>query len=244
MTLAATLPGAGAAAPATPPARAASAAAASRPAAWAGSYALAGVRETASYIVLHPDGRFEYALAYGGAEASVGGTWQAAGAQLQLVADQPEAAFRWGQALPQPYGAYADPARPVALVVRVEEPARGLVWGGVDVRAEFTNGQQRSGSTARNGMLGFDERAEPAWRGQRVRRIGVRYQKMDWTWFDIDAATRTAIVHFTPGPFAPPPFTTLHLRVEPGTRAPGALVAQCDEPAGQCPAKGWRYMRQ
>ena len=53
----------------------------------AGRYALQGEREVGSELILRPNGRFEYMLAYGAADYSAKGTWKQAGSAIVLTTE-------------------------------------------------------------------------------------------------------------------------------------------------------------
>ncbi|MFD0739105.1 hypothetical protein ACFQZQ_07405 [Lysobacter koreensis] len=53
-------------------------------------YYLSGIREVGSELRLHPDGRFEWMLAYGAMNQSAKGRWHREGTQVVLVADMPK----------------------------------------------------------------------------------------------------------------------------------------------------------
>ncbi len=61
-------------------------------AALAGLYYLNGVTEVGSQLRLRADGRFDYALAYGGLDQSASGRWQREGERIVLRAELPQAA--------------------------------------------------------------------------------------------------------------------------------------------------------
>ena len=53
----------------------------------AGHYVLRGVHEVGSEILLKPDGKFEFALAYGAADFEASGTWKVDGDAVVLTTD-------------------------------------------------------------------------------------------------------------------------------------------------------------
>lgn len=55
----------------------------------AGRYELTGVREVGSELLLRPDGRFEYYLAYGAADFMASGKWHAQGGAIVLDTEMP-----------------------------------------------------------------------------------------------------------------------------------------------------------
>jgi hypothetical protein len=50
----------------------------------AGHYYLSGINEVGSELLLHPDGKFQYALAYGGVDDAAIGCWKRTGDKVVL----------------------------------------------------------------------------------------------------------------------------------------------------------------
>lgn len=107
----------------------------------AGHYYLRGVREVGSELLLRPDGRFDFALAYGAADYESHGTWRAVDGAVLLNSDP----------------AAAKPLRLIRSAVKKDEGIR--VWilapkgqpvSNVDVLLETVEGTAR-GSTSRDG---------------------------------------------------------------------------------------------
>lgn len=208
----------------------------------AGSYQLEGVREVGAQLLLHPGGRFEFGMAYGGADLAAQGLWVSKEGLVTLIADAPLAAgFKLNPSnanAPSEYDQHPD--KPTLLVVEVKTPRLGLAWSNMAVVAEFSNGQSRSGVTGRNGMLGFLARTEPAWKGAYVRRISVAYPKAQIAaaLFQVDSrATPSIAVDFEPGHLAPPAFERATFRLRGGS-ARSALVQQSQEGPGK---PGWVF---
>lgn len=182
----------------------------------AGGYALRGVRELAAALRLRADGHFDYGISYGAVDMQAAGTWRSDGQRVWLQTEQAPATFRWGRAQSEFHDDFPmTPDRPVQLLVRVEEPERRFIWSNVEVQAEFTNGQVRSGVTGRNGMLAFLERTDEPWRGHKVSRLAVRYRDMPWTWFEVNEPMKTAVIYFRPGALMRPAFKQMVLDVRP-----------------------------
>ena len=57
----------------------------------AGHYYLSGIHEVGSELLLRPDARFEWMLAYGSMDQSASGTWRVEGSAVILTADQRQA---------------------------------------------------------------------------------------------------------------------------------------------------------
>jgi hypothetical protein len=99
----------------------------------AGRYRLAGVHDAASELILYPDGRFEYALAYGALDEQAKGRWTRDGDTVRLTT------------VPKPKPAVfsAGPAERDAkapFTIKVTSPdGRGLA--GVDFQLRFDSGE-------------------------------------------------------------------------------------------------------
>ena len=59
-----------------------------------GRYELRGVMEVGSELLLHPDGRYEFELAYGAADYESKGSWKLEGGSVLLTADKMDT-LRW-----------------------------------------------------------------------------------------------------------------------------------------------------
>jgi hypothetical protein len=183
-----------------------------------GVYRLQGVREMVAELHLKPQGRFEFAAAYGGTDSAAEGRWEQRGRQLVLTTDpRPPASLFLGSYSPDLLGDYGnEPDKPTLLVVRVSTPRMGLTWSNMQVTAEFSNGLTRQGLTGRSGMLGFLRDDTPTWKGHTVRRVSVAYPKGDVAaqWFVVDPKTTRGVeVHFEPGHHVPAAFEQSTLEV-------------------------------
>jgi hypothetical protein len=194
----------------------------------AGNYALQGVRETAGELKLSPDGRFDFALSYGAVDQEAHGKWSVSNGKVKLVADpSPAASFAFIAAQPTLSDDYAKfPDKPVLLVVKVSTPRLAMTWSNMEVAAEFSNGQQRSGTTGNDGRLAFVDRQDAEWRGAVIRRVSVAYPKANAgpTWFKVESSKiRTLEINFEPGPLVPRFFEHAELSIE-GDKVASALV--------------------
>lgn len=209
-----------------------------------GHYTLEGVREVGAELALAADGRFSYALAYGAVDQQAQGRWTLQAGKVVLQPDPPPpTGFTLGPLSAEPLEPYrSEGDRPTLLVVRVSTPTLGQVWSGMELSAEFSNGQVRSGTTTRRGMMGFEQRTEPPWAGATVRRLGVAYPagQVPTRWFDIDNARVKGVeIHFEPGALVAPAFTRAVLarsRVGDGR----ALRVE----SGDLGQPGWRFVAQ
>jgi hypothetical protein len=196
----------------------------------AGDYALQGVRETASGLKLLPNGRFDFAMSYGAVDREAHGKWTVTNGKVQLVSDPtPAAGFSFIAAQPNLSDDYAKyPDKPVSLVVKISTPRLAMTWSNMEVTAEFSNGQQRSGKTGNDGRLAFVDRQDAEWRGAKIRRVSVAYPKANAgpTWFQVESdAVKTVEINFEPGPLAPYAFKHAELLIV-GEKSITALVLE------------------
>ena len=99
----------------------------------AGHYRLVGVHDAASELILYPDGRFEYALAYGALDEQAQGRWTSDGKTVHLttVPKPKPAVFSAGQ---------AERNADAPFTIKVTSPdGRGLA--GVDFQLTFDRGE-------------------------------------------------------------------------------------------------------
>jgi hypothetical protein len=208
-----------------------------------GTYFLKGVREVGAELRLTPEGRFEFGVAFGGAEGTAQGRWQQRGRLLMLDTDKPPpAGFILGQERSELLGDYGnEPDKPTLLVVRVSTPRLGLTWSNMEISADFSNGQTRQGVTGNSGMLGFLLRTEPQWQGATVQRVSVAYPKgkVGPAVFIPKRETKGLELHFEPGALVAAAFTQAVLQVDKAGRAAELRVVSGD--LGQV---GWRFVRQ
>ena len=184
----------------------------------AGAYRLQAAREMAAGLQLHPDGRFDFGITYGGVDQQARGRWWLHRNQVLLLTEPPappdwvvgsQSTEAAAQARPD------DP--PIALHVTVTSPEDGLVWSNMALTAEFSNGRSRSGKTGRGGTLAFVDRRDEDWAGARVRRLGVAHEAagLPIRWFDVAPGTRSLTLHFSPGGLVAPAFSTVLLDADP-----------------------------
>ena len=184
--------------------------------AFAGIYQLEGVREVGADLQLRANGRFEFSIAYGGVDANAAGSWAVKGNTLTLTSDPiPPASFSLIAFRPELLDRYGtETGKPTLFVVKVSTPRLDMTWSNMEITAEFSNGQRRSGKTGETGMLGFLARPEAQWKNAVVKRVAVAYPKakIGPVWFDVDSSTAKSIeVNFEPGAMTPPAFESLDL---------------------------------
>lgn len=212
------------AADATKPPKAASTKAADM----AGHYYLEGVHEVGAELVLRQDGRFQFGMSYGGVDLSAEGAWKQQDQKVVLTTDaRPEPSFKWKAGQPaHDERCFAGSDAPTVLMVCIRTAALEQVWSGVEITAEFANGQRRSGTTGRKGKLLFVAREEPEWKGVPVKRIQVAYPyyKVPGQWFDVPKGADTALIDLEPGRLIKPAFETATLRIVSSRTDPPELV--------------------
>lgn len=140
----------------------------------AGRYRLVGVHDAASELILYPDGRFEYALAYGALDEQAKGRWTRDGDTVRLTT------------VPKPRPAVfsAGPAERDAkapFTIKVTSPdGRGLA--GVDFQIRFDSGEPVESYTQEYGWS-----LDPAdKRTPRSIRFGVLMYGLESQTFPID----------------------------------------------------------
>ncbi|HEX8360101.1 MAG TPA: hypothetical protein VF613_08340 [Longimicrobium sp.] len=180
----------------------------------AGRYSLRGVREMAAEIVLGRDGRFAFALTYGALDQVAQGKWSRRGNRVVLVSESaPPPSFGSASMETRPEAHYERLGDAAPLVVRVTEPESGAGWRNVDVAVELSDGRTVTGTTVQGGRVEFPV---AAWKGARLRRIGVAYPAASVArrWYTVpDAAVRTMVVDLQPGSIIKPAFATRTLYV-------------------------------
>jgi hypothetical protein len=136
----------------------------------AGSYCLVGVREVGSCLRLHPDGRFEYLLAYGAYDENAEGTWKLE--RGEVVLDTP-----------------AYDKRPTFTFKRMQrsdndafdvivEGRNGRAIAGISVRATCDGRTFRAGVTQAQGYS-VECRTAPTAIGLGIEMFGIDYQTID-----------------------------------------------------------------
>jgi hypothetical protein len=192
----------------------------------AGRYSLQGVREMAAVIVLGRDGRFAFALTYGALDQGAEGSWTRRGDRVLLVSDtRPPPAFGGASMETRPEAQYERLGNAAPLVVRVTSPESGAGWRNVEVAVELSDGRTVTGTTVQGGRAEFPV---AAWKGARLRRIGVAYPAASVArrWYAVpDPKVRVLAVDFEPGSMIKPAFQTQTLHV---TTAGGRTALRMD----------------
>jgi hypothetical protein len=195
----------------------------------AGTYCLRGVMEVGSCLRFHPDGRFEYFLAYGAYDENAEGTWKLEGGSVVLdtpAYDRP-ARFAFKRLQKSDSGAYD---------VIVEAP-NGRAIAGIDVRATCDGRTFNAGVTQAQGYS-VECRSAPTAIALGLRMYGIGYQAIDVS--SHAGADRAYVFGFDPGDLGRKRFTG-H-RLEPRD---GALVMiYRDTPIAELDGRPFRYVRE
>ena len=119
----------------------------------AGHYYLQGVREVGSELLLHPDGRFDYFLAYGAYDESATGTWTVQGGRVLLntAGTMTPPCFRLKQSASQP-------EKPLTILVQ-NQNGRGVA--GIDISIDYGDKNPETGYTQEYGWQAAKPRASP-----------------------------------------------------------------------------------
>lgn len=201
-------------------------------------YWISGVNEVGGGMSLHSDGRFEFGMSYGAVDRGAKGRWHRRGSTLELITDAgPAPGFSVAHQLGHDPAA-RDGEPPLVLRVKVASSQHDLVWSNVHVVAQFSNGQERTGTTGRGGLLGFVARSEPVWQGARVERIQLRYEAkgVQSVWLPVNPGAKFVEVEFELGQLLPAAFGRLVLEeVDKGHRL---VVREGDLP------KEWTFLQR
>jgi hypothetical protein len=179
----------------------------------AGHYRLAGGPDTASEILLKPDGRFAFFLMAGALDEHAEGRWTAQGRRIRL------------ETLPKPRppvftaaGATRTAEGPLSIAVKWPD-GRGIAL--IDLRVGFDTGAPAEGYTQDDGWtLDPAETRTPRWVELGLDMYGIGYTR-----FPIDPAKGNALAFtLTPNDLGVMDMTGVEVEAEPGAllfRGPG-----------------------
>jgi hypothetical protein len=153
----------------------------------AGHYSLQGVMEVGSELLLRPDGRFEYFLAYGAYDESATGTWRVHNGRVLL--NSPGAStpprFRLKQSARQP-------EKPLTILVQ-DYNGRGLA--GIDILIDYSDKNPETGYTQEYGWQTKHRGGQPHAIG-----LGVKMYNLEPQWFKVTGNSDNYYVfEFIPG---------------------------------------------
>jgi hypothetical protein len=172
--------------------------------AMAGHYYLQGVQEAGSELRLHPDGRFEYFLAYGAYDEQATGTWSVQGGRVLLNTAGNSAPPRFS--LKQ---SASKPENPLTILVQ-DSKGRGLA--AVEVYIDYGDGNPETGYTQE---YGWQARA-PRGRARAIG-LGVRMYNLEPQWFQVAGRPDNYYVfEFSPGDLGRAHFRNLPLTPDNG----------------------------
>ena len=170
----------------------------------AGHYYLQGVHEVGSELRLHPDGRFEYFLAYGAYDEQATGTWSVQGGRVLLNTAGTSAPPRFS--LKQ---SASKPENPLTILVQ-DTNGRGLP--AVDVFIDYGDGNPETGYTQEYGWQARRQRGRP-----RAIGLGVRMYNLEPQWFQVAGRSDNYYVfEFSPGDLGRAQFRNLPLTPDNG----------------------------
>ncbi len=170
----------------------------------AGHYYLQGVQEVGSELRLHPDGRFEYFLAYGAYDEQATGTWSVQGGRVLLNTAGTSAPPRFS--LKQ---SASKPENPLTILVQ-DTNGRGLP--AVDVYIDYGDGNPETGYTQEYGWQARGQRGRP-----RAIGLGVRMYNLEPQWFQVAGRSDNYYVfEFSPGDLGRAHFRNLPLTPDNG----------------------------
>jgi hypothetical protein len=171
----------------------------------AGHYRLVGVHDAASELILYPDGRFEYALAYGALDEQAQGRWTSDGKTVHLttVPKPKPAVFSAGQ---------AEHNADAPFTIKVTSPdGRGLA--GVDFQLTFDSSDPVESYTQEYGWS-----LDPADnRTPQSIRFAVPMYGLESRIFPIDAAKANQFTFIlTPNDLGVVDFANVEVTIEKG----------------------------
>jgi hypothetical protein len=153
----------------------------------AGHYYLQGVHEVGSELLLHPDGSFEYFLAYGAYDENAIGTWRIQGKRVLLntvgASNPPrftlkQSASKSGEGL---------------TILVQDQSKRGLA--GIDVFIDYGNKNLETGYTQEYGWRASRPHGQPQAIG-----LGIRMYNLQPQWFKVEGRPDNYYVfEFSPG---------------------------------------------
>jgi hypothetical protein len=138
----------------------------------AGHYYLQGVHEVGSELLLHPDGRFQYFLAYGAYDENADGNWRVEGEIIILNTSGGYAPPRF--TLKQ---SLSKPDQPLAILVQ-DKTGRGIP--GIDVMVDYGGTKPESGYTQYYGW-----QASGLNRNPQAIGLGIKMYHLEPQWFKV-----------------------------------------------------------
>ncbi len=170
----------------------------------AGHYYLAGVQEVGSELLLQPDGRFQYFLAYGAYDENASGNWRVAGELIILNTSGGYSAphFALKQSL-------SKPEQPLTILVQ-DQKERGIP--GIDVWVDYGGTKPESGYTQEYGWQAPGTQRHPQAIG-----LGIRMYDLQPQWFKAAGTSHNYYVFtFDPGDLGKARFHHTPLRWDNG----------------------------
>ena len=138
----------------------------------AGHYYLQGVHEVGSELLLHPDGRFEYFLAYGAYDEQATGTWSVQGGRVLLNTA--------GTSTPPRFSLKQSARKPEAPLTILVQDQNGRGLPAIDVFIDYGDGNPETGYTQEYGWQARRQRGQP-----RAIGLGIRMYNLEPQWFQV-----------------------------------------------------------
>ncbi|MBN6150034.1 hypothetical protein JR065_06755 [Xanthomonas sp. AmX2] len=192
---------------------------------FAGHYYLSGIRETGSELLLRPDGRFQWMLAYGAVDQSAQGRWWRAGDCIGLAPDPRSGQSPFVLLRPEDGGEvremfdewrqYAPAEHRSKLPVYVVEREYRMSTSGIVATLRWADGQTRE-AVVDGGVALFAPRA------QRPVALRLRHPELEpGDWIALDAAAPVPLmVDFRLSALMDAPPLPTRLRIDGDTLLP------------------------
>jgi hypothetical protein len=170
----------------------------------AGHYYLQGVHEVGSELLLYPDGRFQYFLAYGAYDENASGNWRVDGEVIVLNTSGGYTAPRF--TLKQ---SLSKPEQPLTILVQ-DKTGRGIP--GIDVMVDYGGTKPEGGYTQYYGW-----QAPSLNRSPQAIGLGIKMYNLQSQWFKVGGTQSNYFVFtFDPGDLGKVQFHDTPLRWDNG----------------------------
>ena len=170
----------------------------------AGHYYLEGVHEVGSELLLHPDGHFQYFLAYGAYDENATGDWRLEGELVIL-----HTAGAYTPPIFTLKQSSSRPEQPLTILVQ-DKTGRGLP--GIDVLVDYGGTAPETGYTQYYGW-----QAPHPHRPPRAIGLGVKMYDVQPQWFKVaDTSHNYYVFTFDPGDLGKVQFRNTPLRWDNG----------------------------
>lgn len=169
----------------------------------AGHYYLEGVHEAGSELLLRPDGRFQYFLAYGAYDENAAGDWRVEGERIILNTSGGYTPPRF--TLKQ---SSSKPDQPLTILIQ-DNHERGIP--GIDILVDYGGTEPEVGYSQYYGWHASDTR------NPQAIGLGIRMYDLKPQWFKVaDKSQNYYVFTFNPGDLGKALFRNTPLRRENG----------------------------